>query len=98
MKKVKILTIVLAIILVTLIAFGGIYLPTQNRMENKVKDYELGRELDSQRVIELKIKENSTDNSEEKIHLKKQQTLEIQKKQKSLKKQHQQKMNQQKIN
>ena len=63
MKKVKILTIVLAIILVTLIAFGGIYLPTQNRMENK--DYELGRELDSQRVIELKIKENSTDNSEE---------------------------------
>ena len=65
MKKVKILTIVLAIILVTLIAFGGIYLPTQNRMENKVKDYELGRELDSQRVIELKIKENSTDNSEE---------------------------------
>ena len=34
-------------------------------MENKVKDYELGRELDSQRVIELKIKENSTDNSEE---------------------------------
>ena len=66
MKKVKILTIVLAIILVTLIAFGGIYLPTQNRMENKVKDYELGRELDSQRVIELKIKETSTDNSEEK--------------------------------
>ena len=65
MKKVKILTSVLAIILVTLIAFGGIYLPTQNRMENKVKDYELGRELDSQRVIELKIKENSTDNSEE---------------------------------
>lgn len=65
MKKVKILTIVLAIILVTLIAFGGIYLPTQNRMENKVKDYELGRELDSQRVIELKIKETSTDNSEE---------------------------------
>lgn len=65
MKKVKILTIVLAIILVTLIAFGGIYLPTQNRMENKVKDYELGRELKSQRVIELKIKETSTDNSKE---------------------------------
>ena len=65
MKKVKVLTIVLAIILVTLIAFGGIYLPTQNRMENKVKDYELGRELDSQRVIELKIKETSTDNSKE---------------------------------
>ena len=34
-------------------------------MENKVKDYELGRELKSQRVIELKIKETSTDNSKE---------------------------------
>ena len=65
MKKVKILTIALAILLVTLIAFGGVYIQTQNRMENKVKDYELGRELKSQRVIELKIKENSTDNSEE---------------------------------
>lgn len=65
MKKVKILTIALAILLVTLIAFGGVYIQTQNRMENKVKDYELGRELKSQRVIELKIKENSTDNSKE---------------------------------
>lgn len=61
MKKVKILTIALAILLVTLIAFGGVYIQTQNRMENKVKDYELGRELKSQRVIELKIKESSSD-------------------------------------
>lgn len=64
MKKVKILTIVLAIILVTLIAFGGIYVQTQNRMENKVKDYEFGRELKSQRVIELKIKESTSTDSE----------------------------------
>ena len=63
MKKVKILTIVLAIILVTLIAFGGIYVQTQNRMENKVKDYELGRELKSQRVVEIKIKEDSAESS-----------------------------------
>ena len=63
MKKVKILTIVLAIILVTLIAFGGIYIQTQNRMENKVKDYELGRELKSQRVVEIKIKEDSAESS-----------------------------------
>ena len=63
MKKVKILTIALAILLVTLIAFGGIYTQKQNRMENKVKDYELGRELNSQRVVELKIKEDSKDNS-----------------------------------
>ena len=42
MKKVKIITIILAIILVSLISFVGIYMQTQNRMENKVKDYQLG--------------------------------------------------------
>ena len=55
MKKVKIITIILAIVLVTLVAFGGIYLKTQNRMENKVKDYSLGREIYGGRVIEIKV-------------------------------------------
>lgn len=63
MKKVKILTITLAIILVTAISFGGIYIQTQNRMENKIKNYELGRELNSQRVVEIKIKEDSAESS-----------------------------------
>lgn len=61
MKKVKITTIILAIILVTLVAFGGVYLKTQNRMEDKVKEYSFGRELEGERLIELKI----TDGSEE---------------------------------
>lgn len=66
MRKTKITTIILAIILITLVAFGGVYIKTQNRMENKVKDYQLGRELSGGRVIELKVKtENSeTENSE----------------------------------
>jgi len=55
MKKVKIITIILAIILVTLVAFGGVYVKTQNRMENKVKDYSFGRELKGGRVIEMKV-------------------------------------------
>ena len=63
MRKVKILTIALAIILLTLVAFGGIYIQTQNRMENKVKGYDLGREINSQRVAELKVK--TSDNEEE---------------------------------
>ena len=63
MKKVKILTITLAIILVTAISFGGIYIQTQNRMENKIKNYEFGRELNSQRVVEIKIKEDSVESS-----------------------------------
>ena len=55
MKKIKITTIILAIILVTLVAFGGVYIKTQNRMENKVKDYTLGRELNGGRMVEIKV-------------------------------------------
>ncbi len=55
MRKVKITTIILAIILVTLVAFAGVYIKTQNRMENKVKDYVFGRELEGERIIELKV-------------------------------------------
>lgn len=54
MKKIKIITIVLAIILVTMVAFAGVYMQKQNRMENKVKDYQLSRELEGGRVIEIK--------------------------------------------
>ena len=64
MRRVKILTIVLVIVLLSLIAFGGIYIQTQNRMENKVRDYKLGRELDSQRVVELKVAQEETDSTE----------------------------------
>lgn len=55
MKNIKIITIILAIILVTLVAFGGVYIKTQNRMENKVKDYTLGRELAGGREIQLNV-------------------------------------------
>ena len=55
MKKIKITTIILAIILVTLVAFAGVYIKTQNRMENKVKEYALGRELEGGRVVEVKV-------------------------------------------
>jgi len=55
MRKVKITTIILAIILVTLIAFAGVYVKTQNRMEDKVKDYSFGRELSEERIIEVKV-------------------------------------------
>lgn len=62
MKKVKIITIILAIVLVTLVAFCGIYLKTQNRMENKVKDYSLGREIYGGRVIEIKVSDGDEEN------------------------------------
>lgn len=55
MKKVKTLTIILTIILLTMIAFFGIYKQVQNRMENQVKDYELAMDLKGARTIRLKI-------------------------------------------
>ena len=62
MRTVKILTIVLAIILVTLVAFAGVYMQTQNRMENKVKDYALSKELDAKRVVEIKVHNHDNEN------------------------------------
>ena len=38
-KTVKILTITLLVILISMINFVGIYQKNKNRMENKVKDY-----------------------------------------------------------
>lgn len=55
MRRVKTITIILAIILITMVAFAGVYIKTQNRMENKVKDYSFGRELKGERVAELKV-------------------------------------------
>ncbi len=55
MKKIKILTITLAIIAVTMIAFLGVYIPVQNRMENQVKQYDLAMDLKGSRNIRLKV-------------------------------------------
>ena len=64
MKKVKIATIILAIVLIALVAFGGVYIKTQNRMENKVKDYDFGRELKGGRVVELTVVKEEGTNTE----------------------------------
>lgn len=59
MKKIKIVTITLAIIAVTMIAFLGVYVTEQNRMENKVKDYEYAMDLKGSRSIRLKVNTES---------------------------------------
>lgn len=63
MKNVKIITIILAIVLVTLVAFAGVYVQTQNRMENKVKDYSLSKELSGARIIDIKVSDGSEEES-----------------------------------
>ena len=59
MKKVKTLTIILIIILLTMVAFFGIYTQVQNRMENQVKNYELAMDLKGARTIRLKVSEQT---------------------------------------
>lgn len=60
MKKIKILTITLAIIAITMIAFLGIYTQVQNRMENQVKDYESAMDLKGSRNIRLTVNKEGT--------------------------------------
>lgn len=59
MKKVKIITIILAIVLVTIVAFFGVYVPIQNRMEDKVKGYSYTADLEGARNIRLKVDESN---------------------------------------
>lgn len=59
MKKVKIITIILAIVLVTIVAFFGVYVPIQNRMEDKVKRYSYTMDLEGARNIRLKVDESN---------------------------------------
>lgn len=79
MKKVKIITIILAIVLVSLVAFGGVYIQTQNRMEDKVKEYSLWRELNGERVVEIKVtdgsKEGKTKPSDEELTVENYETV-----------------------
>ncbi len=55
MKKIQLVIKILAVALVVAIAFVGIYVQKQNRMENIVKNYSLGMDLEGARVIELKV-------------------------------------------
>lgn len=58
MKKNKIIptiTKILVVILISLIAFIGIYVQKTNRMENVIKDYKYNMDLEGRRVLSLKV-------------------------------------------
>lgn len=60
MKKIKILTITLAMIAITMVAFFGVYTQVQNRMENQVKEYSKAMDLKGSRNITLTVNTEST--------------------------------------
>ena len=57
-KAIKILTIILTIVLVSMIGFLGIYVQKQNRMENIVKDYDYAMDLKGARIVSIKPEED----------------------------------------
>lgn len=60
MKKIKILTITLAVIAITMVAFFGVYTQVQNRMKNQVKDYSEAMDLKGSRNVTLTVNTEST--------------------------------------
>lgn len=60
MKKIKILTIALVVIAITMVAFFGVYTQVQNRMENQVKDYSSAMDLKGSRNITLTVNTENT--------------------------------------
>lgn len=59
MKTVKISTIILLIVLISMISFFGIYTQNKNQVSNKVKDYLYGMTINGARTIVLKLNEES---------------------------------------
>lgn len=58
-NKVKTLTIIFIIVLITMISFFGVYVKKQNRMENKLKDYSYTMDIKGSRTIRLKVDTSS---------------------------------------
>lgn len=53
MKKIKLITLILIIVLISIISFGGLYLKTDYKFKNVLTEYKLGRNLSASRVIEI---------------------------------------------
>ena len=61
MKKIKIITMIVFIILIAMVSFFGVYTQVQNRMENQVREYSLDMDLDGARYIRLSVSTESTE-------------------------------------
>lgn len=57
-KIISTITIILVVVLISLVAFGGVYTKKLNRMQNVVKDYQYNMDLEGRRVISLKPSDN----------------------------------------
>lgn len=53
-EKLKVILVILVIILISLISFGGIYVQKMKFVENVIRDYQLGMDLEGARLVTLK--------------------------------------------
>ena len=60
-KTVKILTFTLAILLISLVSFFGIYVQNKNQMINTVKDYNYAMDINGARTVKLVLNTGSTE-------------------------------------
>lgn len=54
-NKLRLIAEILAVIIICLVSFFGVYIQNANRMENAVKDYTLGKDLKGYREIIIKV-------------------------------------------
>lgn len=54
-KKLKLITVILAIIAICLISFIGVYVPNKNVLENKVKEFKFSKDLEGYRELVFKV-------------------------------------------
>ena len=67
-NKIKLITEVLAIVVIVLVSFVGVYKQEHNIMENKIKEYKYSTDLDGYREIVLEVsseEKSETENDEE---------------------------------
>ena len=70
-SKINVFIKILAIVIICLISFIGIYVQKQNKMENIVKEYTLGEDLKGYREVIFELSDNTSDD------LKNKETYEI---------------------
>ena len=54
-NKLKLITEILAILVICLVSFLGVYKQSANRMENQVKNYEFGKDLKGYRELVFEV-------------------------------------------
>ena len=67
-KRLKLITIILAIVLICLVSFVGVYTQQMNKMKNQVKDFSFSKDLEGYREVILDVSSaTEVKNSEGKI-------------------------------